>query len=111
MACGVIPVVTDIPSFRALTSSGTFGVLFPEGDDRSLAEQTLAISRADIPNRRLAICQHFERALSFPALARQLDAIYRRLRASAEAKRDNADPGQSTHQPSRDRTAHSERRN
>jgi glycosyltransferase involved in cell wall biosynthesis len=81
MASGVIPVVTDIPSFRAMTAGGSFGILFPEGDARALAGQTLAVPRSEIPKRSAAIRHRFEQALSFPALARQLDAVYRRLGA------------------------------
>lgn len=77
MACGVIPVVTDIPSFRAMTDEGRTGVLFPPGDADALARGVLAISPDEIPERSRQVRAGFERALSFPALARQLDGIYR----------------------------------
>lgn len=81
MACGVIPVVTDIPSFRAMTDEGRYGVLFPPGDAETLARGVLAVSRADIPSRSAAVRGRFERALSFPALARRLEAVYETCRA------------------------------
>lgn len=77
MSCGVIPVVTDIPSFRAMTDDGRYGVLFPPGDAEALARGVLAIPRADIPARSAAVRARFERALSFPALARRLESVYR----------------------------------
>ncbi len=77
MACGVIPVVTDIPSFRAMTEGGKHGLLFPVGDDQALARGVLSVDRAAIPERSGEIRAHFERALGFPALARRLDGIYR----------------------------------
>ncbi|MFQ5594971.1 MAG: glycosyltransferase family 4 protein, partial [Anaerolineae bacterium] len=79
MACGVIPVVTDIPSFRAMTDEGRYGVLFPPGDAEALARGVLAIPRAAIPSWSAAVRGRFERALSFPALARRLEAVYREV--------------------------------
>ncbi len=79
MACGVIPVVTDIPSFRAMTHNGCYGVLFPPGCPDALTEGVLRISPDDLPARSAAIRQHFQAALSFPALARKLDAVYESL--------------------------------
>ena len=77
MACGVIPVVTDIPSFRAMTNGGQHGVLFPPGDATALAKGVLAIGQDEIPARASALREHFEASLSFPALAHRLDGIYR----------------------------------
>lgn len=76
MACGVIPVVTDIPSFRAMTDKGGYGILFPPGDAEAMAQGVLAMSRGDIAVRSAAVRAWFERALSFSALARRLDGIY-----------------------------------
>jgi glycosyltransferase involved in cell wall biosynthesis len=81
MACGVIPVATDIPSFRAMTEGGRYGVLFPVGDDEALARGVLAIDPATIPERSIEVRAQFERALGFPALARRLDGIYREILA------------------------------
>jgi glycosyltransferase involved in cell wall biosynthesis len=41
MACGVIPIVTDIPSFRVLTADGSVGGLWPVGDSTALARTVL----------------------------------------------------------------------
>ena len=79
MACGVIPVVTDIPSFQAMTDAGRYGVLFPPGDAEALARGVLAIPPAAIPDRSQQVRGWFEQTLSFPALARQLDAVYREV--------------------------------
>ena len=79
LACGAIPVVTDIPSFRAMTDAGRYGVLFPPGDAEALARGVLAIPPETIPERSRQVRAWFEHALSFPALARQLDAVYREV--------------------------------
>ncbi len=79
MACGVIPVVTEIPSFRAMTGNGAVGVLFPPGDDESLARQVLDISPDQIDARAAAVRSRFTDHMSFPALARRLEREYEGL--------------------------------
>ncbi len=77
MACGVIPIVTDIPSFRAMTGDGRLGGLFPPGDCEALARSAVASSLACLPLHRARVREHFEAALSFDVLAARLDDIYR----------------------------------
>jgi glycosyltransferase involved in cell wall biosynthesis len=77
MSCGAIPVITDIPSFRAMTSDGRYGALFPIGDDKELARRVLSFDRGEIPDLSREVYSWWEQTLSFPALARQLDQIYR----------------------------------
>jgi len=79
MACGAIPVVTDIPSFHAMTDGGRLGVLFPAGDDIALAEGVLALSPGHIPGLSVAVEDHFARELSFDAMARRLAPVYAEL--------------------------------
>jgi glycosyltransferase involved in cell wall biosynthesis len=76
MACGAIPVVTDIPAFRAITADGTYGVLFPRGDDAALADKVLRRDLDDVPDLSQQARRHFERALSFPAMAGSLVRIF-----------------------------------
>ncbi|WP_199754313.1 glycosyltransferase family 4 protein [Dyella dinghuensis] len=72
MACGITPVVTDIPSFRALT--GDIGQLWHCGNSDSLSEALIraAANRAS-PERVRA---HFDNILSPSALGRQWAAAY-----------------------------------
>jgi glycosyltransferase involved in cell wall biosynthesis len=70
MACGVIPVITDIPSFRAMTDGGSCGILFPVGDYRSMAEQTLACDLRTLPALSQEVRDRFMQALSYDAMAR-----------------------------------------
>jgi hypothetical protein len=72
--------VTDIPSFRVMTGNGSAGVLFPRGDDQSLARQVLAIPPREIAERRRAVRARFDELLSFPALARRLEMEYAAIR-------------------------------
>jgi len=77
LACGLPPVVTDIPSFRTLTGAGAVGHLWPCGDAQALgiALRTLASRPRD--EQRRAVRLHFERELSFEALGVKLAAMYR----------------------------------
>ncbi|MFZ0872891.1 MAG: glycosyltransferase family 4 protein [Rhodanobacter sp.] len=74
LACGVVPVVTDIPSFRALTDNGNVGKLWPRGDAARLAEALV-----DVASSRLSpeqVRAHFDAALSFTAVGRQWADAY-----------------------------------
>jgi glycosyltransferase involved in cell wall biosynthesis len=72
MACGAVPVLTDIPPFHAMTDGGRIGVLFPVEDYRLMAQRTLDIDLARIPDLSREVRQFFERSLSYDAMA----AIY-----------------------------------
>jgi glycosyltransferase involved in cell wall biosynthesis len=76
LACGLPPVVTNIPSFRALTGAGAVGALWEPGNARSLCAALLALrARADA-GLRMGVRAHFDRELSFGALGRRLGAAY-----------------------------------
>jgi glycosyltransferase involved in cell wall biosynthesis len=77
MACGAIPCVTDIPSFRAIT--GGCGALWPVGDVESFATAVSLIMRLDRDAERRRIMDRFERDLSWAALAGQTIEVYRAL--------------------------------
>jgi glycosyltransferase involved in cell wall biosynthesis len=74
LACGAMPVVTDIPTFRRLTGNGEAGVLWTPGDARSCAS---AIRRAaSQPIAREQIVAHFGRHLSWDAIGSRALEIY-----------------------------------
>lgn len=78
LAAGVVPVVTDIPAFRALTDDGRVARLAPPGDDRALAEAILSLwsDPAAMGALRAAGRDWFARGLSFAAQARAVAAVY-----------------------------------
>jgi glycosyltransferase involved in cell wall biosynthesis len=76
MACGLPPVVTDIPSFRALTGGGGVGKLWPCGDWRALARALQSLAARVDDGTRSTVRQHFERELSFDALGCKLASMY-----------------------------------
>jgi glycosyltransferase involved in cell wall biosynthesis len=74
LACGTVPVVTDIPSFRALTDNGRIGFLWPCGDAQYLSGMLIrAAVRRPTPAQ---IRAHFDAYLSFAALRRQWANVY-----------------------------------
>lgn len=79
LACGLPPLVTDIPSFRALTGDGAVARLWWCGDPQSLADELLGIAAETGPAQRARIRAHFERELSLAALGRRLAETYRDL--------------------------------
>lgn len=86
LACGVTPVVTDIPSFRALIGDSRVGRLWPCGDAKRLAE-ALVDAAASRPSSA-QVRAHFDAKLSFAAVGCQWADAYaqvlddRRRRAS-----------------------------
>ncbi|HEX2492545.1 MAG TPA: glycosyltransferase family 4 protein [Steroidobacter sp.] len=76
LACGLPPVVTDIPSFRSLTGGGAVGTLWPCGDAPYFSEALVEINRRPRHELRLATRAHFDREISFEAVGRKFAAAY-----------------------------------
>jgi glycosyltransferase involved in cell wall biosynthesis len=77
MACGVLPCVTDIPAFRALTHG--CGEVWRPGDADECASALLKAASRVSPSERNAVRAVFTRQLSWDVLGRQTIAAYRRL--------------------------------
>lgn len=77
LACGVTPVVTDIPSFRAL--AGGIGFLWPPGDVDACTQAILQAARSTTGERRAEIRAWFEARFSFAAIGQTAFAAYREL--------------------------------
>lgn len=77
MACGVTPVVTDIPSFRAFTAGGAVGRLWARGDATALAAALIEASAE--PMSRGFVRAHFDAALSFEVVGRLWTRAYAQL--------------------------------
>lgn len=77
LACGLPPVVTDIPSFRSLLGdlpARMAAALWPVGDARALAAALVRLSAQ--PPDRDAVRARFDAHCSLPALGRSLMAAY-----------------------------------
>lgn len=77
MACGAIPVVTDLPPLVRMTDFGRAGRHFTPGHPRGLAQALQGAEAAGRGGLRRHAQDRFIAALSFDALARDLEAVYR----------------------------------
>jgi glycosyltransferase involved in cell wall biosynthesis len=76
MACGVVPVVTDIPSFGRIV--GASGELWAPGDANAFAAALRRAMTRPLPRASREVAADFERRLSFTAIARDLVRVYAR---------------------------------
>lgn len=88
LSCGAIPVVSDIPSLRALTEHVEPAILFPVGDAKSLSHQVLKVSINDLEKLSQQVRSAFDEHLSYPVLATRYSAVFERL-VGAHAPRSN----------------------
>jgi glycosyltransferase involved in cell wall biosynthesis len=79
LATGLTPVVTDIPSLRALTGNGTVGALWRCGDSGALAGALRSAAAGLGPDSRAAVRAHFDAHLSSTAIGRKFTTAYREL--------------------------------
>jgi glycosyltransferase involved in cell wall biosynthesis len=82
MSAGVTPVVTDIPSFRAI--AGRVRITVDTGDAGALANALVHVW-ARSRSARDDVRAHFERALSWSAIGARTVAEYRVARREAGA--------------------------
>ena len=74
MACGVAPVITDIPAFRAI--AGASGRRWTPGDQASLAAALRDLCDSGVAAARVVARQRFERDLTWPAIAERTLFLY-----------------------------------
>lgn len=79
LACGLAPVVTDIPSFRSLLGplpALQAGALWPVGQAQALADALVCLASQPADLRRAQVRARFDAHCSLPALGRSLVAAY-----------------------------------
>jgi glycosyltransferase involved in cell wall biosynthesis len=86
IACGLTPVVTDIPSFRELTGSGRVGALWPPGNASKLSESLQTMAAQCQVRRRTEVRSHFESELSFDVVGRKLASAYEDVLSEPHAR-------------------------
>ena len=79
-ACGAVPVVTDIPTFRLLTGNGAVGTAWTSGDAADCARALADAGRRDPIAERARLADHFARELSWAAVGRRALEIYDEVR-------------------------------
>ena len=78
-ACGAVPVVTSIPTFRLLTGNGSVGALWTPGDADGCARALAEVGRRDLIAERARLADHFARELSWDAVGRRALEIYEQV--------------------------------
>ena len=72
LSCGCIPIVTNIPSFRMMTSNGAVGVLFEAGNVESLVNAFKKTQEIDLTSEKRKILEQFVSTLSFEAISKKI---------------------------------------
>lgn len=78
LACGCIPVVTDIPSFRMMTNNGQIGALWSPGNSTLFVQAAIVALQKDKAAASAACVQFFEQQLSFTAIVQTTIGYYRK---------------------------------
>ena len=76
IACGAIPVVTDIPAFRAITGTAV-GALWTPGDASACARALGDVGSRDLSGARQRVMDHFQRELTWEVIGKRAVRIYR----------------------------------
>jgi len=79
LACGVVPVVTDIPSFRAMTDDGRIGCCWSPGCSVAFSQAFLQVARQPLRELSDHAVRFFRAHLSYPAIARDSIRAYREV--------------------------------
>ena len=85
MSAGVVPVVTDIPSFRVI--AGDAGARWLPGDGPAFADALRKICAGNLDEERARVALQYDRVLGWDAIARRTIGEYQAL---AESKRSAA---------------------
>ena len=85
-ACGAVPVVTDIPSFAAITANGSLGATWTPGDADGFARALAEVSSRDLAALGRRVSDYADRAFRWPAVGRRAIAIYRDVIARRRAR-------------------------
>jgi glycosyltransferase involved in cell wall biosynthesis len=76
LACGVVPIVTDIPSFRMMTDEGRIGGLWSVGDVNDFVQTAFSTLEKPLRDESFAAREFFDEKLSFSAIGIQAVSIY-----------------------------------
>ena len=78
MACGCTPIVTHIPSFRAITGSNKQARLFTPGDAQGLCKLLCTLPPGNNLDHK-AMASYFRAHLSYTAMAQAIYSVCRQL--------------------------------
>jgi glycosyltransferase involved in cell wall biosynthesis len=83
MACGCVPVVTNIDSFSAMLDDGNCGYLFEPGNSSQLLRILEGLNDREQENLRDKVLDKFQRDLSFEGIGKKMAEIITGLTGKA----------------------------
>jgi glycosyltransferase involved in cell wall biosynthesis len=72
MACGCVPIATNIPTMRQYLQHGETGFLFPPGDANVLSLLLTILDQYDVEEMSQKVAEHFDANYSFEKIACRL---------------------------------------
>jgi glycosyltransferase involved in cell wall biosynthesis len=75
MACGCVPVVTNIDSFRMITDNGRCGLLYEVANENALLNVLMQTQASNIEEKQKNCLNYFKSNLSFEAIASRIQEI------------------------------------
>jgi glycosyltransferase involved in cell wall biosynthesis len=79
LACGAVPVVTEIPSFRTILAGEEVGALWPRGHAEALAAAMLRVLQTPLEVQSSAARQLFQSRWTYSAIGRRAVSVYQEL--------------------------------
>lgn len=79
MACGCVPVVTNIPSFKYMTNDGDCALLFSPKNEAELLAQLRKTKVLNYEEQQQKVLNHFDNKLSFQAIANEIESVFQSL--------------------------------
>jgi glycosyltransferase involved in cell wall biosynthesis len=79
LSCGVVPIISDIPSSRLMTGDGEIGGLWKVGDHVDCAEKIVEIASKPLMEQSDRAYRYYLEHLSFNAIGRGALEIYERI--------------------------------
>ncbi len=86
MACGCIPIVTKIPSFKFMTDNGSCALLFQSGNKQGLLAQLKQTDKIDLIDYQQKVIAQFQNKLSFKAIANDVFKAFKELSNRKDCK-------------------------
>ena len=77
LACGCVPIVTNIPSFITMTNNGKIGALWQPGNSASFVQAAMLALQKNKEKESIACVQFFNQQLSFTAIAQTTIGYYK----------------------------------
>ncbi|HEX6893410.1 MAG TPA: glycosyltransferase family 4 protein [Chryseolinea sp.] len=79
MSCGCIPILTDIPSFRAMTGHGHCGALFKPGEADDLKNKLIYSDTLNISVERQKVLERYDQTMSAKAISEKMISVCREV--------------------------------